>query len=118
MLNVIEPDREFLIRVIEEAKRSGDLGSLSKSDLKLLALALQLQEEGLEPFLVTDDYTVQNLASRFKIRWLSVKTRGIERRVKWHYRCTACGRVYYEYMEGCPVCGHKLKRGIAGYEDL
>lgn len=118
VLNVINPDRSHVEKVLEIAKRSGDISSLSKTDLKILALALQLQEQGLEPLLMTDDYTVQNTASRLNLRWRNVKVDSIKRRVRWRYRCTACNEVYSEYLEECRVCGHKLKREIAGYEEL
>lgn len=118
VLNVVDPSKEHVERVLEEAKGSGDISSLSKTDLKLLALALQLQEEELEPLLLTDDYTVQNLASRLNLRWRNVKIGAIRKRIKWRYRCTACSEKYDEYLEECRVCGHKLKREIAGYENL
>lgn len=118
VLSVVNPDKKHVEKALEEAKKSGDISSLSKTDLKLLALALQLQEEGLNPLLLTDDYTMQNLASRLNLRWRNVKIDAIRRRIKWRYRCTACNEEYSEYLEECRVCGHKLKREIAGYEEL
>ena len=117
-LDVVEVAREYLREVLEVAKKNGDIASLSETDLEVLALALQLKEEGYDPILMTDDYTVQNLASRLKIRYRSVRAKGIEKRIRWRYRCTACGRVYYEFLEECTICGHELKREIAGHEGL
>lgn len=117
-LNVMEVAEDCLKEVVEAAKKSGDISSLSEADLELLALALQLKRQGLDPILVTDDYTVQNLASHFRIRWRNIRARGIEMRIRWRYRCTACGRVYYEFLEECTICGHKLKREVAGHEGL
>lgn len=118
VLSIISPNREHLERVLEAARRSGDISSLSKTDLKILALAFQLQEQGCDPLLMTDDYTVQNLASHLKIRWRNVRVDAIKKRIRWCYRCTACDEVYNEYLEECRVCGHKVKREIAGYEEL
>ncbi|MEM0319869.1 MAG: hypothetical protein QXS67_00435, partial [Candidatus Nezhaarchaeales archaeon] len=118
VLNVIDPDNSFVERVLEVARRSGDISSLSETDLTVLALALQLHEQGLNPSLMTDDYTMQNLASRLNLRWRNVKIDAIRRRIKWRYRCIACGKEYNKYLAECRVCGHKLKREIAGYEEL
>ncbi|MEM2214501.1 MAG: hypothetical protein QXD66_06455 [Candidatus Nezhaarchaeales archaeon] len=118
VLNVINPDRSFIDKVLEIARRSGDISSLSRTDLKVLALALQLHEQGLDPLLMTDDYTVQNLASRLNLRWRNVKIDAIKRRIRWRYLCTACGEEYSKYLEECRVCGHRLRREVAGYEEL
>jgi len=118
VLNVVEVAKDCFREVLEVAKKSGDITSLSETDLEVLALALQLKRQGLDPLLITDDYTAQNLASRLKIRCRGIKAKGIKKRIRWRYRCTACGKVYYEFLEGCGVCGHKLKREVAGYEGL
>jgi UPF0271 protein len=117
-LNVVEVARGYLKEVLEVAKKSGDITSLSETDLEVLALTLQLKEEGYDPILITDDYTMQNLASRLRIRCRSIRTKGIEKRIKWRYRCTACGRIYHEFLDKCVICGHELKREVAGHEGL
>jgi len=118
LLDVIEVTGDCLREVIEVARKSGDITSLSETDLKVLALALQLKRQGRDPILITDDYTIQNLASRLKIRCRSIRAKGIEKRIRWRYRCTACGKVYYEFLGECGICGHELKREVAGYESL
>jgi len=118
VLDVVEVARDCLREVVEVARKSGDITSLSKTDLEVLALALQLKRQGRDLVLITDDYTVQNLASRLKIRCRSIRVKGIEKRIRWRYRCTACGKVYYEFLEECNICGHKLEREVAGYEGL
>jgi UPF0271 protein len=117
-LDVVEVARDCLREVLEVAKKSGDITSLSETDLEVLALALQLKRQRCDPILITDDYTIQNLASRFKIRCRSIRARSIEKRIRWCYRCTACNRVYYEFLKECTICGHKLKREVAGHEGL
>ncbi|MHC1629130.1 MAG: NOB1 family endonuclease [Candidatus Nezhaarchaeales archaeon] len=118
ILEVMEPSEEYVKTVLKIAKATGDVAALSKTDIKILALALQLKDQNANPILLTDDYTVQNLASHFKIAYQSLKTRSIKKRIKWRYRCIACNNVYDEHLEECPVCGHKLKREVARYEDL
>ncbi|RLF06551.1 MAG: hypothetical protein DRJ60_04245 [Thermoprotei archaeon] len=118
VLEIIEPSEEYVEKVLKTAKTTGDITSLSKTDIKILALALQLKEQNVNPIILTDDYTVQNLASRFKIVYRSLKIKSIEKRIKWRYRCTACNNTYDEHLEECPVCGHKLRREVARYEKL
>ena len=117
-LDIVEVARDHLKEVLKVAKKTGDITSLSEVDLEVLALALQLKRQGYDPLLITDDYTLQNLASCLQIRWRGIRTRGIERRIEWRYRCTACGRVYYEFLKECSTCGHRLRKEVAGHEDL
>ncbi len=117
-LDVVEVAKDYLGEVLEVAKKGGDITSLSETDFEVLALALQLKRHGYDPLLITDDYTMQNLASRLKIRWRSLRAKGIEKRIRWRYRCTACNTVYYEFLKECSICGHELRREVAGYESL
>lgn len=117
-LSIVEPENYYVEKILEAAMESGDITSLSRTDVKVLALALQLQLQGLNPILMTDDYSVQNLASRFRVEYRSIKVSAIKKRIKWRYRCSACSAIYDKYAKTCAICGHKLKREIARYEDL
>ncbi|MDI9619846.1 MAG: hypothetical protein QFX33_03445 [Candidatus Nezhaarchaeota archaeon] len=117
-LSVVEPSTEDLGALVSAAKKTGDLSSLSKTDVALLALALRLKRHGLNPLLLTDDYTIQNLASHIGIRYKGLKVTSIRRRIKWHYYCNACNSTYNEYLKRCPICGHEVKRKPARYEEL
>lgn len=37
---------------------------LSKADLQVLALAMELKRRGLRPLIVTDDYSIQNVTNK------------------------------------------------------
>jgi UPF0271 protein len=98
------PSDETVRRVRNAAEETGDVSVLSETDVHLVALAY---EE--EATLVTDDYAMQNVASR-----LGVETRGagkeeIEEERDWHYQCAGCGRVYDE-KKRCEVCGSETTR--------
>jgi UPF0271 protein len=103
-MRVETPSDEAVRAVREAARDTGDASVLSGVDVRLVALAY---EEGAT--LVTDDYAMQNVASR-----LGVGTRGagkeiIEEERDWRYQCAGCGRVYDE--EGrCEVCGSETTR--------
>ncbi|MFP3144093.1 MAG: hypothetical protein RXQ93_03625 [Caldisphaera sp.] len=76
-LTIINPDKEFLSKIIEEAKKWKLSNKLSKTDLDVLALSLQLKEKCKEVYLATDDYSIQKLAIKLGIRIIKIKYRGI-----------------------------------------
>jgi UPF0271 protein len=106
-----EPDIQFIKTAIESSKNIGDT-NLSETDLQLLGLALEQKNAGYAPIIVTDDYSLQNMASQLRIKYSSTVTLGIQSRISWILYCPACYREYlpsYEY-EPCEVCGTRLKR--------
>jgi UPF0271 protein len=70
----------FVEKATEVAKRFGLLNKLSKTDIDVIALALQLKEQGYSVTVLTDDYDIQNILQRIGIDFTSVKTVGIKRR--------------------------------------
>lgn len=102
-VNVVEPKKEFVTRVEQAARETGDLDVLSRADAEVLALALQLGA-----VLVSNDYAVQNVASRLGIEWQGTRG-GMEREIEWEWYCPACGRRYARRQE-CVVCGTETKR--------
>jgi len=111
-LKVEVPTSQSLKRVKEASKKVGDILFLSDADLQVLALALELKEEGYNAQIVTDDYSIQNVADQLKIEFAPLMTFGIRFRLKWILYCPACHRRYpSDYkLESCEVCGTKLKR--------
>ena len=103
------PDRDHIERVRSAAAASGDLRSLSETDIEIVALALQVNG-----ILLSDDYSVLNLCISLGIRAETVEKPGISRTIKWIYRCTGCGRTIESRV--CPVCGHEGKRYSAKTE--
>lgn len=103
-MRVETPSDEAVSAVREAARETGDASVLSDVDVRLVALAY---EE--DATLVTDDYAMQNVASR-----LGVGTRGagkdeIQEERDWRYQCAGCGRVYDESGR-CRVCGSETTR--------
>lgn len=106
------PSEDFWNRVKASANRVGDSFFLSETDLQLLALALELKAEGCTPQIVTDDYSIQNVATQNGIEFVSLATFGIRRLLEWVRYCPACHREYpadYNSTK-CEVCGTALKR--------
>jgi UPF0271 protein len=111
-LKVRAPRPEFLNIVNVLATKLGDSYLLSEADTQLLALALELKAEGYSPQIVTDDYSIQNVATQMGIEFLALVTFGIKRLLEWVRYCPACHREYSANLSSkvCLVCGTKLKR--------
>jgi UPF0271 protein len=110
---MIRNPKSSLLQEIQEASRKvGDMRYLSKVDSQVLALALELKGRGLSPLIVTDDYSIQNVANKIDVEFTSLMTFGIKFRFNWILYCPAC---YHKYppdykFKICEVCGTELKR--------
>jgi UPF0271 protein len=94
-------------------ERLGEIGGeLSDTDSRLVALAIDLAEMGMAPVLLTDDYSLQNLAEVMGLHYRSMATAGIESVFVWEWTCVACGKVLEERTGTCPDCGNPLQRKI------
>ena len=109
---ILQPKDSFFQKVLEASKKVGDMRNLSEADLQVLALALELKSSNMEPLIVTDDYSIQNVANKIGVNFASLVTFGIKLRFKWILYCPACYHKFppdYEFAD-CEVCGTKLKR--------
>lgn len=111
-VKVKAPSKEALSSVKASATKVGDSFKLSETDIELLALALELKTEGYKPQIVTDDYSIQNVATQSGIEFLSLATFGIKRLLEWIRYCPACHREYpvNSAFKECQICGTELKR--------
>jgi len=111
-LKLKAPKAEFLDRVKESSRDVGDVFFLSDVDFQVLALAFELKSAGNEPLIVTDDYSIQNVANQLGLEFAPLMTFGIRFRLHWIRYCPACRRKYppdYKHRK-CEVCGTELKR--------
>jgi UPF0271 protein len=111
-LTVRNPKSSVLQEIQEASRKVGDMRYLSEADLQVLALALELKGSGLSPLIITDDYSIQNVANKIDVEFTSLMTFGIKFRFKWILYCPACFRKYpsdYKF-KACEVCGTELKR--------
>ena len=111
-LTVRSPKNSVFQEIQEASRKVGDVRYLSEADLQVLALALELKGRGLSPLIVTDDYSIQNVANKIDVKFTSLMTFGIKFRFKWILYCPACFRKYpsdYKFKI-CEVCGTELKR--------
>lgn len=111
-LRIKAPSEEALSKVKASAITVGDSFFLSETDMQLLALALELKAAGYRPNIVSDDYSIQNVATKRGIEFTALATFGIRRLLEWVRYCPACRREYAANYSSatCTVCGTELKR--------
>lgn len=110
---IIKSPMEEAQKVVETcATTLGDTFFLSETDKQVLALALELKTLDRQAQIVTDDYSIQNVATRLGIEFTSLATFGIRRVLEWVRYCPACRREYpaNSASTNCAVCGTELKR--------
>jgi len=112
LLQVQVPTEHYLKEVERVSVKVGEGKKLSDTDRDILALALEFKDGGKEPVIVSDDYSIQNIAEHKGIRYISLSTLGIRYLLKRTLYCPACYRRYpSNYVsETCRVCGTKLRR--------
>ena len=111
-LKVKAPSEDCWNKVRASANSVGDSFFLSETDMQILALALEFKTAGCTPQIVTDDYSIQNVATQMGIEFVPLATFGIRRLLEWVRYCPACHREYpadYNSTK-CTVCGTTLKR--------
>ncbi len=109
-LRIREPSKKSLKTAYNAAIETGDNLVLSRSDLSILALSLDVAEEGAKVTLLTDDYAIQNVASKLQIYFQEYAWRGIQREIRWELYCPTCRKTYNTQRRICPNCGSALKR--------
>ncbi len=103
-IKILEPGEDFVKFVKSAAKGTGDMLKLSKTDIKILAIA---KENKLT--IISDDYNVQNTADRLGIEFISVFNPRITKQIHWRSYCSSCRR-FYDNKTSCPRCGSALTK--------
>ncbi len=111
-LTVRDPTVESLDEIDQFALKTGDSFVLSDVDMAVLALALDIKKEGKEPIILTDDYSIQNLAEKLQIEHDSIIESGIRTQIQWKIVCPSCQKEYphAKKKSACDACGTPLKR--------
>lgn len=110
-LFIMQPSKESVETVKRTAKETGDLPVLSKTDIDVIAVALD--KKGT---VVSDDFAIENVASKLGLKFVGADLRQISRIIKWQFRCTGCGKRFAEHVDVCPVCGHGVRRTVKSYK--
>ena len=99
------PDEETVESIERAAGETGDLAELSRTDIRLVAAAFELDGR-----LVTDDYAMQNVAEKLEVSVEVIAREGITEQRAWTFQCQGCGREFGDHHDRCPVCGSELSR--------
>jgi len=103
-LEIMIPETEYIKKVLQKSKDTGDFQNLSAGDISVIALCLQLKAE-----LVTDDFAVSNLSKHLNLKVVPIMTEGITHIANWVYFCSGCQKTFSRISK-CPLCGNKLSR--------
>jgi UPF0271 protein len=112
-LAVMEATPEIVNEVKARIKQLGESARLSDTDVSVISLAIYLRNEGnSDVTIMSDDYSLQNVASSMGLMTKSSNTQGIAKRFEWAYYCPACFKSYHRPPKDmlCGLCGTKLKR--------
>jgi len=118
-LTIESPSKESLGKVTKAAEGTGDIRRLSVADIEILALGLDvLGDEAKEPILLTDDYSIQNVASVLGLPFQNISQKKITKKFKWINRCPGCGKQFTEPTKTCPICGTETRLVPQRKQDL
>lgn len=112
-LEVISATRKSINVINKTAEETGDKDRLSSTDVEILALALDINEDpNKNAIILTDDYSIQNIATSLAIDFKRFSQKGITKKFKWRNSCPGCGKRFKESIKICPICGTKTKSSI------
>ena len=107
-LQIHAPTKTSLHLVQQRAKETGDDQRLSTADVEILALALDYKTEtDCEVTILTDDYSIQNVALLLNLRFQGFSQKQITQQFQWISHCPGCKRRFPQPVKVCPVCGTK-----------
>ena len=108
-LKIISPSLSSIEKIKSISKETGDIGRLSKTDIEVLAVGLEFKNKGKNATILSDDYSIQNVAAKININYQNISQNGISKEYKWIYKCIGCGKKFKEHINICPICGSKTK---------
>ena len=105
-LKIREPSKESTDAAIKAAKNTGDFPQLSKQDISIIALCIEMNGE-----IISDDFAISNVIKNLDLKISPIMTKGIRDVGKWVHYCPGC-RTNQANGKECPVCGTPLKRKL------
>jgi len=102
-IKIKEPNAEIVEDVTKKSQTTGD--SLSLTDIKIIALAIELDSP-----IISEDYGIQNVSSIMNVKYKSIRESGIKKIINWEYYCMGCRKIYPKDKKICQDCGSIIKR--------
>jgi len=118
-LMIQAPSKEAMHSVKKIAQETGDDRRLSLADIEIIALALDVNKESdQEATILSDDYSIQNVALTLGIKFQGFLQKGITKKFKWASRCPGCGKQFSDITKICPICGTATKSSLLQKKNL
>ena len=105
-LKIREPDKDSVNAAIKASKDTGDFQQLSKQDISIIALCIEMSGE-----IISDDFAISNVMRNLGLKISPIMTQGIKDVGKWVHYCPGC-RTNHTKGKECPMCGTILKRKL------
>jgi len=105
-LKIMDPDKESTEKAIISAKETGDFPQLSKQDISIIALCINLNGE-----IISDDFAITNVSKNLGLKISPIMTNNFQDVGKWVHYCPGC-RTNHTTGKECPMCGTPLKRKL------
>ncbi|MHA1233843.1 MAG: hypothetical protein ACTSQL_02020 [Promethearchaeota archaeon] len=108
-------------KVEEKSISTGTTKVLSKNDINLIGLVLELMDTYSEDIILyTNDYSMENLCTLLKIRFKPLYKKGIEEKMYFEVYCPYCKTLHKPEDLGkkCERCGLHLKKRLLKKEKL
>ena len=117
-LKILSPSKNSIEEIKKISKKTGDIERLSKTDIEILAVALDLKNKNKDPIILSDDYSIQNISDNLDIKYENISQNKITKRFTWISKCMGCKKKYKEHINICPICGTKTKKIIKNEFDI
>jgi UPF0271 protein len=118
-LEIVSASEQSIKKIHRATEKTGDKDRLSSTDIEILALALDINKDAKKnAVILTDDYSIQNIAHTLQITFQKFSQRGITKKFKWRNRCPGCNRLFKASIKICPICGTKTKSSIIHKEHI
>jgi endoribonuclease Nob1 len=112
-LTIHAPSKEAIQSVRATSQETGDDRRLSTADIEIVALALDINKKrDHEAIILSDDYSIQNVASTLGLQFQGFLQKQITKKFKWVSRCPGCGKQFNEIKKICPICGTETKNSL------
>lgn len=105
-LKIREPNNQATTVATRAAKDTGDFQQLSKQDISIIALCIEMNGE-----IISDDFAISNVARNLGLKISPIMTSGIRDVGRWVHYCPGC-RTSHPSGRECPMCGTPLKRKL------
>ena len=109
LLRVYRPKHKYQKNAVKIVTKKG-FTRMSKTDISVLALAMQFRDEKRKFAVLTDDYSIQNFLKILDIAFLPLIQGKIKHPIAFIRYCPVCKKEFNaSTLKTCPDCGVELE---------